>query len=120
MNEVRRQLPLRKCKLWWPAWQQGIPFTAYGFTNAVTGDGYSFRVDPKMDSWLCVNGDLMPIDTSRLMHNETGRLKWTSFSFIDHDNVQVNFRIPGADDYHIDIYAADDLYFEGATYSPDE
>lgn len=114
------KIPLSKCKLWWPAWQQGIPFIAYGYSREVTGEGYRFTVDPEMDSWLCENGELMPISTSQLCDSVRGPLKYSSFSIINGREVQVNYRIPGTDGYSVSHYPIERLSFVGETYSLDE
>ena len=119
MNIV--QIPLKKCKLWWPAWQQGIPFTSYGYSKEVSGDGYQFNVDPEVDSWLCPNGELMPISTSTLKSSKTSdTVLFTSFT-IAGDEVQVNYlRDKASNGYLIRIFKLDELYFEGEAYSEDD
>ena len=114
------RIPLSKCKLWWPAWQQGIPFTHYGYFREVSGEGYKFIVDPEMDSWLCENGDLMPISTSTLEVTGKGPIKWTSFSVLPNGQVQVNFRDNKKDCYYVTYYAVGELSLVGETYSLDE
>lgn len=113
---MEQQIPLKKCKLWWPAWQQGIPFTSYGYFREITGEGYRFAVNPEMDSWLCENGDLMPINTAKLALKGIGYLKWNSFSILG-DIVQVN---TGTNGYIVRTYALEDLYFVGESYPQDE
>lgn len=115
-----QRIPLSKCKLWWPAWQQGIPFTSYGYANEVTGEGYRFRVDPEMDSWLCENGDLMPICTSKLEAKDIGVIKYTSFTVQPGGIVQVNLKVDGPHAYRVVYYALEELTFVGDTYSLDE
>lgn len=117
----KQRIPLSKCKLWWPAWQQGVPFTHYGYFREVSGEGYHFRVDPEMDSWLCENGDLMPISTAVLEDCDDGPIKWTSFSILSDGTVQVNYMIPdGKQEYHVDRYPLEALSFVGESYSLDE
>ena len=118
---AKQRIPLSKCKLWWPAWQQGVPFTSYGYAREVTGEGYRFVVDPEMDSWLCENGDLMPINTSVLEDIDEGPIKWTSFSILRDGTVQVNYSIPGGkQEYHVDRYPIECLSFVGESYSLEE
>lgn len=111
------KLPLRQCKLWWPAWQQGIPFDSYGYRAEISGDGYRFTVDPEMDSWLCPSGNLMPISGATLKSCSTmDAISYLSFSIIG-GRVQVN-RLVGKhnNEYVCTWYDIDDLYFEGFTY----
>lgn len=116
-----QRIPLSKCKLWWPAWQQGIPFTAYGYRGGISGDGYEFRVDKEMDSWLCENGDLMPVSTSRLEHITKGIIPFTTFIICSNGMVQINLAIPGGkQEYKITHYPISELSFVGDTYSLDE
>lgn len=116
--------PLRTLKLWWPAWQMGIPFTSYGYESAVKGEGYRFDVDEEMDSWLCANGHLMPINTS-VLHAATPKgfeplTNAKSFS-IEGKRVQVNFSIAGLPHaYSCKWYDLDELYFIGDAYEQDE
>lgn len=117
---AKQRIPLSKCKLWWPAWQQGVPFTHYGYTREVGGEGYKFTVDPEMDSWLCENGDLMPISIAVLEDCDEGPIKWTSFSILGNGRVQVNYKVPGSDGYHVDMYPIEALSFVGEAYSLDE
>lgn len=118
---AKQRIPLSKCKLWWPAWQQGVPFIHYGYFKEVSGDGYKFTVDPEMDSWLCENGDLMPINTSVLEDCDDGPIKWTSFSILGDGTVQVNYAIPGErQTYKVDRYPIECLSFVGEAYSLDE
>lgn len=78
-------------------------------------------VDPEMDSWLCENGDLMPISTSVLEDCDEGPIKCTSFSILNDGTVQVNYRMPGGfHEYHVDRYPIEALSFVGETYSLDE
>lgn len=118
-----QKIPLNKCKLWWPAWQQGIPFTSYGYTREVTGEGYRFTVDPEMDSWLCENGELMPICSSTLVLCQDGadvEIKWTSFTILPGGYVQVNYRAQGHEGYHVDKFPVEQIAFAGETCSLDE
>lgn len=118
---AKQRIPLSKCKLWWPAWQQGVPFTHYGYFKEVSGDGYKFMVDPEMDSWLCENGDLMPISDAVLEDCDEGPIKWTSFSILGDGRVQVNYRVPnGHQAFLISHYPIEALSFVGETYSLDE
>lgn len=119
---TKRRLPLSKCKLWWPAWQQGIPFASFGYAHEVTGEGYRFSIDPEMDSWLCENGDLMPISTAVLENCNTGPIKCTSFTILSNGKVQVNYRLPNnrTETYHVHYYPIEELSFVGETYSLDE
>lgn len=115
----KQRIPLSKCKLWWPAWQQGIPFTSYGYRKEVSGEGYRFTVDPEMDSWLCENGDLMPICTSRLEACECA-INYTSFTILPGGIVQVNEKVEGPHAYRVTRYALGILSFVGECYSLDE
>lgn len=120
-SRMIQRIPLSKCKLWWPAWQMGIPFNAYGFTREVMGNGYKFTVDPEMDSWLCENGDLMPISTATLEDCDEGPIKWTSFKILPNNTVQVNLKMPDVrHGYHVDLYPLEALSFVGEAYSLDE
>ena len=120
---MKTKIPLRECKLWWPAWQQGIPFTTYGFQHGheLKGDGYVFQVDPEMDSWLCPNGDLMPVSDAALMSCATGAaISWTSFTIIG-SKVQVNALVDKQESsYSCKYFDIDDLYFEGEAYRDDD
>ena len=113
-----QKLPLKNCKLWWPAWQQGIPFDAYGFTGAIEGEGYRFNVDSDMDSWLCPDGSLMPIATAKLMTSK-GEVKFSSFGILTDGRVQVNLLVDGLCGYHVEYHNLEDLYFLGDTYIDD-
>ena len=115
---MKEQIPLKECKLWWPAWQQGITFTSYGYRAEVAGDGYSFRVDPEMDSWLCPDGKLMPISEATLKSRSTlSAVSCTSFSIVG-NKVQVNYLVDKhSGGYSVKYYDLDDLYFEGEAYS---
>ena len=117
---AKQRIPLSKCKLWWPAWQQGIPFTKCGFDGGVGGPGYHFAVDKHMDSWLCPDGSLMPISGAVLEDCDEGPLKWTSFVILSNNTVQINYRVPNSDGFHIDRYPLEALSFVGETYSLDE
>ena len=116
----KQRIPLSKCKLWWPAWQQGIPFTKYGFGRGVEGDGYYFTVDASMDSWLCLDGSLMPISGAVLEDCDEGPIKWTSFVIMSNGVVQINYRVPGSDGFLVSRYPVEALSFVGDTYSLDE
>lgn len=118
---AKQRLPLSKCKLWWPAWQQGIPFTSFGFGDCVSGDGYQFHIDKDFDSWLCPDGSLMPISGAVLEDCDEGPLKWTSFVIRGDGVVQVNYRVPGQKQaYQIAHYPLEALSFVGDSYSLDE
>lgn len=112
-----QQIPLKKCKLWWPEWQQGIPFTSYGYDGHIKGSRYQFDVSPDMDSWLCEDGNIMPIESAKLYDVDEGQVEYTSFTILG-DVVQVNNRKYGG--YTVDYYTLDTLYFEGPTYAKDE
>ena len=104
---------LQTCKLWWPEWQQGIPFTSYGYTNTVSGPRYQFNVCPELDSWLCDDGSIMPMAEAKLCDVDEGPIDYTSFTILG-DVVQVNNRKYGG--YTVEYYTLRTLYFEGPTY----
>lgn len=121
------RIPLSKCKLWWPAWQQGIPFTSYGYYGGrkVFGEGYEFTVDKDMDSWLVPPDEtetrrLMPISGATLEDCDEGPINWTSFSILSDGRVQVNYQIPGENGCTVDFYPLDALSFVGDAYEDDE
>lgn len=112
---------LKDCKLYWPAWNQGIPFTNYGYTKAVEGDGYLFKIDPEMDSWFDDTKRIcMPIATSVLYSKVCGKVPFTSFTILTDGRVQVNLCSQDGSGYSVNMYPLEDLYFEGETYSLDE
>ena len=97
-----------------------MPFTSYGYTGVISGDGYTFRVDTDMDSWLCPDGKLMPINTAKLYLKGTP-IEFTSFTILDAHHVQVNsLTRHKANEYFCHVYDLEDLYFVGETYSEDE
>lgn len=116
----KQRLPLSKCRLWWPAWQQGIPFECYGYFGEVAGPGYRFEVDKEMDSWLCEDGSLMPICSAVLEDCDEGPIQWTSFSILRNGRVQVNYCVSSKNEYIVSYYPLEALSFVGETYSLDE
>lgn len=112
------KLRLEDCKLWWPAWQQGIPFTGCNHNNRVnvSGDNYVFNVDRNLDSWLCPDGSLMPIGDAVLEDVDEGPIEWTSLSILKDRTVQINFQPPGELGWRITYYRIEDLFFCGDTY----
>ena len=113
-----QRIPLKDCKLWWPAWQIGIPFESFGYGTKVAGHNYSFIINREMDSWLCPDGSLMPIASSRLFCKET-ELPFSSFSIIK-NRVQVNKRVDDEAAYTVYFYLLEDLYMVGDTYRDDD
>ena len=113
------KLPLSECKLWWPSWQIGIPFKSFD-GRRIQGQGYEFRVDEELDSWLCRDGQLMPISTAKLEDCDEGPIDWSSFTILPDNTVQVNYKVPGTDGYRIDLYPLEALSFNGYTYSDNE
>lgn len=119
---MKQKLSLKECKLWWPAWGQGIPFASYGYFREVSGEGYRFRVDPEIDSWLCPDGSLMPINSAVLADCDEGPIEWTSFTIMSDGRVQVNFQVDKTDGngYRVSFYPLEALYFEGETFCEEE
>lgn len=118
---MKTKLPLKDCKLWWPNWQMGIPFNSYGYRpyGAIAGDGYEFRVDVDVDCWLCPDGSLMPIGEAVLEDCDEGPIKYSSFTIVDENKVQVNCaREEGG--YTIDFYPLDALAFVGDTFNSED
>ena len=121
-----QRIYLTNLKLWWPAWQMGIPFRSFGYQGhrGISGEGYSFDVDTTMDSWLCEDGALMPIETAKLYRDNIDGarfpIKWTSFTIVDSKHVQVNYVLPHSDQYNVNYYKPEEIYFEGETYREDE
>ena len=113
------RLPIKDLKLWWPAWQIGIPINGFGHYDGkrVSGTGYIFDIEPEMDSWLCPDGKLMPMITAKLYSNGE-YIDYTSCSVIG-DLIQVNkyHKIGGYSIYTIKLV---DAYFEGEAYAEDE
>ena len=94
---------------------------SYGYGRKVSGPGYEFSVDPGMDSWLCENGDLMPIATSVLEDCDEGPIEFTSFTILSNGRVQVNVRLPDEyQEYHVYFYPIEALSFVGDSYSVNE
>jgi hypothetical protein len=83
----------------------------------VAGNGYEFAVDPEMDSWLCPDGQLMPVASAVLEDCDEGPIQWTSLVILGNGTVQVNYKVPKEDGYHIDFYPLEALSFVGDTYS---
>lgn len=107
----------------------GIPFTSYGYYGGkvVQGDGYEFKVDKDLDSWLVpqpthtqASVQLLPIANAVLEDCDEGPIKWTSFSILPDGRVQVNYIAPGETGAIVDFYPLEALSFVGDAYEEDE
>ena len=129
---MEQRIPLKALRLWWPAWQCAIPFKAYGYGGVrkeCSGEGYKFFVDPELDSWVLLNDSaaqcpypltspqLMPVSGARLEDCDEGPIDFTSFTIMGDGTVQVNYKVPGTEGYHIDFYPIECLSMVGEVYS---
>ena len=116
---------LKDLRLWWPAWQRGIPIDSYGYeVNIASGDRYYFKVDPEIDCWLVTENELLPISGASLYHlrnssAEREQLIYDSFTIMrDHNRVQFNKRT--GDGYAVNILPLEEIFIDGETFPLEE
>lgn len=117
---------LKELRLWWTAWQRGIPIDSYGYDVGIaSGDRYYFKVDPEIDCWLVAEKELLPISGAslyRLRNNsvERERLLCDSFTIMrDQNRVQLN-KIVGVFSYAVEILPLNEVYIDGETFPLEE
>lgn len=120
-SNPKTKIPLSFCKLWWPAWYMGIPFTSYGYNGGgrISGPGYHFDVDREVDCWIGIESDVfMPVESSSLYHLDN-RIACESFTILPGKRaVQVNMHEPDSKhSYVVKFYPLDEMYMVGDTFS---
>lgn len=118
---MKKTFSLDKVRLWWPAWQQSVPFATYIKDSRVEGHKYKFAIDKDMDSWTDDEGNFMPIADSALVDVEGHAVPFISFTKLPEGYVQVNNLIDrGRNEYSVWRYLAKELFFLGEAYSLEE
>lgn len=115
-------IPLAELKLWWPAFQMGIPVESFGYQgNYIYGEGYRFKFDPEMDSFLVKQGEFLPVaDASLVCLSKLGALDFESFTILkDTGQVQINSRGSTGGSI-VKFYPLSQIYVQGESYTEDD
>lgn len=118
------QFNLANTRLFWPSWNQAIPFSLFagnvcGERGVAELNSCRFTFDPDMAEFVDItNNHRMPVNTAKLILTTTGKtVNYTNF-YILGDKVQINNHISGG--YSITMEKVNELAFSGYSYDPAE